>query len=1061
MLRFDRNPSPALGWGIGAGLAVVFLIDCVTALGFAEWVLYLLPVFATVFLWRTYQVCMVAAAAGVLTSVGFFTSPDGIDPVMAVANRSLGLLTILIVACVCYRSVRQKLVERKQEWLQHGQVHLNELMAGEQTVESLGQNVLRFFSEYLNSSSGVMYVVDGAALRLAASYAIPPGCKTPHTLLPGQGLVGQALLDRRSFRLEQVAHDYLRIGSALGQMVPRDCLVCPVSAHGMVLGVLELGFAGPTFATDMELIEQVSPAIGVAIKACNYLKRQVELLEETTRQGEELQSQAEELRVSNEELEEQSRALRESQARLELQQTELEQINTQLEEQASTLEAQTHDLARGKALLEAQKLELERSSRYKSEFLANMSHELRTPLNSSLILSKLLADNKAGNLTPEQVKYANTIYDAGNDLLNLINDILDLAKIESGRLDIRHESVSLASLVDGLKQMFEPIAEQKQLKLVMTIETKVKHIQSDASRLDQILKNLLANACKFTTQGEVSLAIRDTLEGNIAFVVQDTGIGIPPEQHGVIFEAFRQADGTTNRKFGGTGLGLSISRELARLLGGAITLVSEAGQGSQFTLTIPRTAPLQAEASGLTGSLTPLSFEFLTDAHSVPMQLGASSSVPVRIPVHSTAPSLLSTDNSNQRLTATEKTQLSDDRENSKADQRTILIVEDDSSFAEILMELSRERHFNCLVAHSADEGLRLATEYLPSAIVLDIGLPDQSGLSVLDRLKHDVRTRHIPVHIVSASDYTETALSLGAVGYMLKPVKREQLAQTLEDLQLRLTQSMRRVLVVEDDEVQLDSLKSLLGTAEVEVIGVRTAGDCLEKLKATTFDCMVLDLSLPDATGFSLLETLSREDRYAFPPVIVYTGRDLSAEEEQRLRRYSQSIIIKGARSPERLLDEVTLFLHQVVQELSPTQQEMLRRAQDRENTLTGRRVLVVEDDVRNVFALTSILEPQGVQVEIARNGREALEVLQKATTDSIDLVLMDLMMPEMDGLTAIREIRKNRNWARIPIIALTAKAMKNDQQFCLEAGANDYMAKPLDVQRLISLVRVWMPRG
>lgn len=1049
MLRFERNPSPGLGWGIGGGLALVFLVDCLTALGFAEWVLYLLPVAASLFLWRPFQVCVVAAAAVGLTTVGFFASPMGIDPIMAIVNRSMGLLTIIIVAGVCYHSVKQKLSERKQEWLQQGQVKLNEAMGGEQTVESLGHHVLTFCNSYLNANAGLLYVIEGHPLRLAASYAIPAGCSPPAIVLAHQGLVGQALVDRKTFRLEQVSHDYLRVGSALGQMTPRDVIVAPIITDGIVLGVLELAFAARTFATDVELLERLSPAIGVAIKACNYLKRQTELLEETVRQGEELQAQAEELRVSNEELEEQSRALRESQTRLELQQTELEQTNTQLEEQASLLEAQANDLTRGKAVLEAQKQELERSSRYKSEFLANMSHELRTPLNSSLILSKLLADNKSGNLTPEQVKFANTIYGAGNDLLNLINDILDLAKIESGRLDIRHESVSLKRLVENLKKTFEPIADEKKLHLVMTIETEIKHIQSDTTRLDQILKNLLANACKFTEQGEVGLTIQDGEHEALEFVVHDTGIGIPSDQQDIIFEAFRQADGTTNRKFGGTGLGLSISRELARLLGGMIRLDSQAGQGSRFTLVLPRVAPTPSGHPSLAGELSPFSFEFSTEATELPKPVMFAKSI----------------DDSGASQTSQASAMVvaptnGDDRGAIQAHQRTILIVEDDVSFAEILMDLARERHFNCLTAHTADEGLRLATEFSPEAIVLDVGLPDQSGLSVLDRLKHDVRTRHIPVHIISASDYTETALSLGAIGYMLKPVKREQLAQALEDLQLRLTQAMRRVLIVEDDQVQLDSLKSLLGTTGVEVIGVRTAADCLQQLNAATFDCMVLDLSLPDATGFSLLETLSREDRYSFPPVIVYTGRELSADEEQRLRRYSQSIIIKGARSPERLLDEVTLFLHQVVQELSPTQQEMLRRAHDRENMLSGRRVLVVEDDVRNVFALTSILEPEGVQVEIARNGREALDALA-AVAQPIDLVLMDLMMPEMDGLTAIREIRKNRTWSRIPIIALTAKAMKNDQQICLDAGANDYMAKPLDVQRLLSLIRVWMPRA
>jgi CheY-like chemotaxis protein/signal transduction histidine kinase len=1053
MTRFERNPSPWLGWGIGVGLAAVFVIDCFTALGFAEWVLYVLPVAASLALWRPHQVLWVAAAAIVLTVAGIYVSGDGIDPWMAFVNRTLGVLTISILAIVCYQSVVQKLEQTKTDWLQQGQVRLSEAMAGEQTVASLGQHVLAFFNDYLGSRPGLLYVVDGNNMQLAASYAIPAECSPPREIQAGVGLVGQALFDRKTTLLRQVAPDYLRIGSALGGMAPRDIIISPIVCDGNILGILELGFPSSTFQADMELLERVAPAIGMAIGACNYLQRQRELLDETTRQGEELLAQSEELRVSNEELERQGHALRESQARLELQQTELEQTNSQLEEQATLLEAHTQDLSRSKDMLEKQQQELQRSSRHKSEFLANMSHELRTPLNSSLILSKLLADNKQGNLTPEQVKYANTIYSAGNDLLNLINDILDLAKIESGRLDIRHEAVSISGVVETLKETFEPIADEKQLQLVMSVDSEATHIQSDTTRLSQILKNLLANACKFTERGEVGLHVRDGLDGAVQFIVTDTGIGIPGDQQEVVFEAFRQADGTTMRRFGGTGLGLSISRELARLLGGTIELESSVGQGSRFTLTLPRNK-----------SVDPADQQLPLD---VPQLWSTPARVSSANPGRNTdlASNLLRPVLPNVRATSPEaknvacRSDLLDDNERMASD-RVILVVEDDATFAEILVDLARERQFHCLVAHTAEEGLRLATQLLPAAIILDVGLPDQSGLSVLDRLKYDVRTRHIPVHIISASDYTETALSMGAIGYMLKPVKREQLAEALEELRLRLAQSLRRVLVVEDDEVQLTSLKSLLGTDSVEVIGVRTAAECLEHLRGSTFDCMVLDLTLPDATGFSLLETLSREDRYAFPPAIVYTGRELSQEEEQSLRRYSQSIIIKGAKSPERLLDEVMLFLHQVVQELPPTQQEMLRRAHDRDSILSGRRVLIVEDDVRNVFALTSILEPGGVQVEIARNGREALDALAKEPIDRFDLVLMDLMMPEMDGLTAIREIRKNRQWTRLPIIALTAKAMKNDQQMCLDAGANDYMAKPLDVPKLLSLIRVWMRR-
>jgi CheY-like chemotaxis protein/two-component sensor histidine kinase len=648
----------------------------------------------------------------------------------------------------------------------------------------------------------------------------------------------------------------------------------------------------------------------------------------------------------------------------------------------------------------------------------------------------LLGDNPNGNLSHDQVKFARTIESSGNDLLTLINDILDLSKIEAGHIQVQAETVPLQRLVGDIRQMFQPVAQNRALAFDIDIAPDCpRAIETDRVRIEQILKNLLSNAFKFTEQGSVSLTISGTDDNRLALAVRDTGIGMSPEQQGHIFEAFHQADGTISRRYGGTGLGLSISRQLARLLGGAITLQSEPGQGSIFTLTVPLAYD---PATVSDRSVAPLIRSEIT----TPVALANPS--PVR-----SAPS--------------PDWVMEDDRASIMEGRRLLLVIEDDEVFASIVRDLSHDLGFQCIIAGTAEEAMKLARDYMPSAVVLDLGLPDQSGLTVLDRLKHDDATRHIPIHVVSASDHSQAALSLGAVGYLVKPVKREQLAEVLESLHAKLATRVRRVLIVEDDPVQRDAVARLLLTDDVETVGVGTAAECLEQLRQQTFDCMVLDLTLPDTSGFALLETLSEEGDHGFPPVIVYTGHDLSPDDEQRLRRYSSSIIIKGAKSPERLLDEVSLFLHQVVSELPPEQRKMIQKARNRDAALEGRRILIVEDDVRNVYSLTSVLEPRGATVQIARNGQEAIDALSACADDAaktIDLVLMDVMMPVMDGLTATRAIRDDARWATLPILMLTAKAMPDDQQRCLEAGANDYMAKPIDVDKLLSLVRVWMPR-
>ena len=976
------------------------------------------------------------------------------DLTIIVTFAGSGLLLMLVAASAAMTS-RDYRTRETEAWIRAGQMGLSSRLEGEQRLDVLGDRVLGFLTHYLDAQVGAVYIAEGEGFRRFAGHALTPD-QRDEVLRPGDGLLGQAATLDRPLHVRKVPEGYLSVGSGVGRGQPAELLIAPASVDGVVYAVVELGFFHPVLAADRELVDRVSESLAVAVRASRDRTRLEELLEETQRQSEELQAQQEELRVNNEELEEQSRVLKESQAQLEAQQAELEQTNAQLSQQTNLLENQRDELTHSQSALNERATELERANQYKSEFLANMSHELRTPLNSALILSKLLADNKAGNLTAEQVKFAQTISSAGNDLLTLINDILDLSKIEAGQVEMLNESVPLKRTIDTLAATLRPMADQKSLTFQVEIAPGApERLETDAQRLGQILRNLLSNALKFTDRGQVSLTVRADAAGHVAFAVQDSGIGIAPEQQEIIFEAFRQADGSTHRKYGGTGLGLSISRDLARLLGGDITVQSTPGQGSLFTLTLPAKGGIDQAAAqrAAQAAASPI----MPPAKPQPAPRSAEAYAPqsTALPSPDSAPRPAS------RLAGV--AQVEDDREHLEPNTRHILVIEDDVRFAAILRDLAHELHFQCVVTTSASEGLTAAQTLRPSAILLDINLPDHSGLGVLDQLKRNPLTRHIPVHVASVADYVQEALELGAVGYALKPVKREQLIEAFERLEAKLSQGLKRVLVVEDDPRQLDSIQQLLGSQDVSITGVATAAEALAQLQSTTFDCMVMDLSLPDLSGYELLEKMASQEDVSFPPVIVYTGRSLTRDEEQGLRRFSRSIIIKDVRSPERLLDEVTLFLHQVESSLPPERQRMLREVRDREVALDGRRVLVVEDDVRNIFALSSVLEPKGITVQIARNGREALDALSSAGstgTSRIDLVLMDIMMPEMDGLTAMREIRKRAEWKKLPIIALTAKAMKNDQDDCLAAGANDYIAKPLDVEKLLSLVRVWMPK-
>jgi signal transduction histidine kinase/CheY-like chemotaxis protein/CHASE3 domain sensor protein len=906
-----------------------------------------------------------------------------------------------------------------EAWSRNGALAVSSAVQGELSLEDVGRHALSAIIKYVDADVGAFFSADAGVLRRRAGFGIDPRAGGADTFGRGEGLVGRAAESAEVLRVTDVAAepDAPEIRSGTSARLPAELVLIPLRVAGRCYGILELGFRERPSTRTVDLFDRIGETIAIAARSAEYSARLRELLEESQRQAEELQTQQEELRVANEELEEQGKVVREAQARLEERQEELTTANTRLEEQAHDLET-TRSAALGKAD------ELERASRYKSEFLANMSHELRTPLNSSLILAKLLADNKEGNLSAEQIKFAQTIYGAGNDLLALINDILDLSKIEAGKIDIVNADIPLTRIAAALTRTFEPIAADRKLRFNVVIEPGTPEtLTTDQQRLDQILKNLCSNALKFTDSGEVEVKVSGTAHA-LSFAVRDTGIGIARHQQELVFEAFRQADGASTRKYGGTGLGLSISRDLARLLGGDIRLTSTVGKGSTFTLTLPTTGRKEGR--------------------------GRVEIVNVREPSPPPAPVLPASGAPSPRL-------VDDDRDQLEPGSRVVLVIEDDARFAEILVALAHERGFKCVVAGAADEGFSLALDLVPSAILLDLHLPDHSGLSVLDRLKHTPSTRHIPVHIVTVGDQPQTALSMGAVAYLQKPVERDRLLDAFEVLERRLEQPMRRLLVVEDDDVQRDSLVRLLATDNVEIVAVGTAKAALDAQRSTPFDCIVTDLTLPDDSGFKLLEEMSKAEGPQ-PPVIVYTGRSLSADEEQQLRRYSTSIIVKGARSPERLLDEVTLFLHQVEAKLPPDRQKMLKQARDRESVLDGRTLLVVEDDVRNIFALSSVLEPRGAKVIVARNGLEGLAAIEKSP--EIELVLMDIMMPEMDGITATREIRKRPEHAKLPIIALTAKAMKDDQERCMKAGANDYISKPLDVEKLLSLLRVWMPR-
>ncbi|MCU7847197.1 MAG: response regulator [Candidatus Thiodiazotropha sp. (ex Lucinoma kastoroae)] len=933
-----------------------------------------------------------------------------------------------------------------EQWLQDGSSGLKEQIQGDPSLEDLSRQTISFLCEYLNVAIGAFYVVQKDRIRLIGSYAVQAGKGLHNEFRPGEGLVGQAALDQQIQVLTDIPDDYLAIGSGLGETVPKTIVVVPLIWNNRVVALLEFGAITPFSAQLEQLIEQVGPAIAIAVQTALSRERTQWLLSQTQIQTEELQAREEDLRNTNIQLEQQARDLKHSEEALYASQAELEEHNEKLQMQQQELRVANEELAR-----RAEEMAI--SNKYKSEFLANMSHELRTPLNSLLILSKLLSDNKEGNFSAKQLEYSRTIHDAGSDLLNLINDILDLSKIEAGKMQVEVELIRVAEFAAELERRFRHMAENKGLFFEVDASQAPEQLRTDAQKLGQIIKNLLSNAFKFTREGQVTVRIGQVPAGirlqtpdlnrddALAISVTDSGIGIPVDKLKTVFEVFQQVDGSISRKFGGTGLGLSISRELANLLGGEIQAQSEAGKGSTFTLTIPRQWRESAMPTMETSVLRPIDGrQVAPPAPNTPME-------PVEDAIEEKAA---------PTVAPTVKTH--DDRHQLTPGERSILVIEDDPRFATILVDVARERGFKALVAEDGETGLHFADYYLPSGIVLDIGLPGLDGWQVMDRLKENLKTRHIPVHFISASDATLDAMKHGAVGFLTKPVSMQAMDQAFGRIEHVIDRPVKRLLLVEDDPAQIESLGELIGNSDVETVTAQTGSEALARLAEAEFDCIVLDLGLPDTSGLELLEKLHSQEQTRQTPVIVYTGRELDPEERAALDRHARCIIIKDAHSPEQLLDDTALFLHRVESRLPENRRRMIRMLHDTESLFVGRKVLLVDDDMRNVFAISAILQEKSMEVLVAKNGIEALEKLESDSDTAI--VLMDIMMPEMDGYEATRKIREQERYAGLPVIALTAKAMKGDRAKCIEAGASDYLAKPVDTEKLLSMMRVWLYR-
>jgi CheY-like chemotaxis protein/HAMP domain-containing protein/signal transduction histidine kinase len=909
----------------------------------------------------------------------------------------------------------------EQDWLKTNLARFTGMLQGQRDLTTVGRMLLSELAPLVDAQQGVIYRMDAdgsGTMELLSAFADDGGEGHRKRLKVGEGLIGQCAAEKRRMLVSDLPPDTVPIRSGLFQAIPRNIIVLPVLFEDSVKAVIELASLRVFTPSHLAFLEQLTASIGIVLNSIEATMQTEGLLTQSQQLATELQTQQTELQQTNEQLAQKAQQLAEQNVEVERKNQEIEQARRALEEKAK---------------------ELALTSKYKSEFLANMSHELRTPLNSVLILGQQLSENPEGNLTPKQVEFARTIHGAGTDLLNLISDILDLSKIESGTVSVEAEEVFFATLLEMVARPFRHEAENRRLTFELYSDSNLSpSLVTDSKRLQQVLKNLLSNAFKFTEQGNVRLSVSSPESGwsedhpilsnsasVIAFEVSDTGVGIPVEKQRIIFEAFQQADAGTSRKYGGTGLGLAISRELASLLGGEIQLRSTVGKGSTFTLYLPQIY-VGSSALNITESKDSSAYASLR------LSKFGGAERPVE--------------------------QVLDDRADLQPDDAILLIVDDDPHYARVVRDLSHDKGFKALVATNGADALALARQFHPTAISLDVFLPDMLGWTVLNHLKQDPSTRHIPVQMLTLDEDRQHGLARGAFSFVTKPTTPEELANAVGRIRDYSEPRRKRLLIVEDNPAEQLSISELLGHDDIEVSVAATGSEALEAISNHPFDCMVLDLKLPDMSGFDVLERLRDTHASADLPVVVFTGKELSSEEDSHLHSLARSVVVKGVESPERLLDETALFLHRVIERLPADKQRMLDRLHRSDEALSGKKVLVVDDDVRNIFALSSVLERRGMIVETAGTGREAVAKLE--STPDISIVLMDVMMPEMDGYETMQVIRQNASFRRLPIIALTAKAMKGDREKCLEAGASEYLAKPVNTEQLLSALRMWLHR-